>query len=137
MIFYEIKIKYDRQTGEDAPRGVKETYLVEGISCADVETRLMDEIRPLIFGDSEVQGCKKVQLFDIIPSAEGDKWYKARVEMITVEDNGKESRKAVSMLVCASSIDHALKNLKQHLQSVDCEVASITRSPILEIYRAV
>ena len=28
MIFYEIKISYTRQTGEDNPAGVKETYMV-------------------------------------------------------------------------------------------------------------
>ena len=44
MINYEIKINYTRQTGEDNPAGVKETYLVEGITCADVENRLLEEI---------------------------------------------------------------------------------------------
>ena len=39
MIFYEIKISYTRQTGEDNPAGVKETYMVEGLTCADVDNR--------------------------------------------------------------------------------------------------
>lgn len=54
MILYEIKINYERQTGEDNPGNVKETYLVEGLSPADVEGRLMDEIQRYISGDSEV-----------------------------------------------------------------------------------
>jgi hypothetical protein len=29
MIFYELKISYTRQTGEENPQAVKETYLVE------------------------------------------------------------------------------------------------------------
>ena len=37
MIFYELKISYTRQTGEDNPKAVKETYLVEGLTAADVE----------------------------------------------------------------------------------------------------
>ena len=137
MLFYEIKVNYQRQTGEDNPGNVKETYLVEGFTCTDVEARLMDEIKPLIFGDCEVPSCKKVQLHDLITSPEGDRWFKARVEMITVEDSGKEKRNTVSILVQASSIDHALKNLRNALQSMDCEVVSITRSPIMEVYRAV
>ena len=137
MILYEIKVHYQRQTGEDNPGNVKETYLVEGLNCADVENRLMEELKPLIFGDCEVPACKKVQYYDIVPSPEADRWYKARVELITVEDNGKETRKTVSILVQATTIDFALKNLRQHLASLDCEIVSIQRSPILEFYRAV
>ena len=137
MILYEIKIAYERQTGEDNPGKVKETYLVEGLSPADVEQRLMDEISKYIFGDSELTSCKKVQFYDLITSPEGDKWYKARVEMITIEDDGKETRKKVSILVQASTIAFALKNLSNYLASLDCEIVSITRSPILEVYRAV
>lgn len=137
MIFYEIKISYTRQTGEDNPAAVKETYMVEGLTCADVENRLIEEIKPLISGEWEVKSCKQVQFYDLIPAPEGDRWYKARVEMITIEDNGKETRKAVSIYVQASTINEAQKTLSQSLSNLDCEIVSITRSPILDVYRAV
>lgn len=137
MIFYEIKISYTRQTGEDNPAAVKETYLVEGLTCADVENRLIEDIKPLISGEWEVKSCKQVQFYDLIPNPEGDRWYKARVEMITVEDNGKETRKAVSIYVQAGNVTEANKILHQSLSNLDCEVVSITRSPILEVLRAV
>lgn len=136
MLFYEIKIAYQRQTGEDNPGNVKETYLVEGLSCTDVETRLLDDIRAQVFGDLEVTSCRKVQFYDLIPG-EGDLWYKARVEMITIEDSGKETRKKVSILTQAPTIAHALKTLNAQLSSIDCEIVSVTRSPIIEVYRAV
>ena len=137
MIFYEIKISYTRQTGEDNPAAVKETYLVEGLTCADVENRLIEDIKPLISGEWEVKSCKQVQFYDLIPNPEGDRWYKARVEMITVEDNGKETRKAVSIYIQAGNVTEANKVLHQSLSNLDCEVVSITRSPILEVLRAV
>ena len=137
MLFYEIKINYQHQTGEDNPGNVKETYLVEGLNCADVETRLMEEIKPFVFGEVEVPSCRKMQLYDMIPSPDGDRWFKGRVELITVEDNGKETRKAVSILVQASSIETAVKSLKHHLENLDCEIVAVNRSPILEVYRAV
>lgn len=137
MLFYEVKVNYQRQTGEDNPKNVKETYLVEGLNCADVENRLMEDIKPLIFGDCETPSCKKVQFYDLIENPEGDRWFKARVEMITVEDDGKEKRKAVSIFVQATTIDVALNNLRKYLETLDCEIVSIARSPILEVYRAV
>ena len=78
-----------------------------------------------------------MQFYDLIPSPEGDRWYKARVEMITIEDNGKEKRKAVSIYVQAGNVTEANKTLQQSLSNLDCEVVSITRSPILEVFRAV
>jgi hypothetical protein len=57
--------------------------------------------------------------------------------MITVEDNGKETRKAVSIYVQAGNVTEANKTLQQALSNLDCEVVSITRSPILEVFRAV
>ena len=137
MIFYEIKINYTRQTGEDNPAAVKETYMVEGLTCADVENRLINEIQSFISGEWEVKTCKQVQFYDLIPSPEGDRWYKARVEMITIEDSGKEKRKAVSIYVQANNVTDANKTLQQSLSNIDCEVVSITRSPILEVFRAV
>ena len=137
MIFYEIKISYTRQTGEDNPKGVTETYFVEGLTVADVEERLLGEIQKYISGEWEIKSCKQVQFYDLITNPEGDRWYKARVEMITIEDSGKEKRKAVSIYVQASNITEANKSLQKELTNVDCEVVSITRSPILEVYRAI
>ena len=136
MLLYEIKVNYERQTGEDNPGKVKETYLVEGVNCADVENHLMDEIKPFIFGDCEVASAKKVQHFDIFPNEGGEFWYKGRVELITV-DGDKETRKAVSVLVQATLLDDAVHALKQFLSSLDCEIISIAKTPIMDILRAV
>jgi hypothetical protein len=137
MIFYELKISYTRQTGEDNPKAVKEIYLVEGLTAADVEQRLLGEIQKYLSGEWETKSCKQVQFYDLIPNPESDQWYKARVEMITIEENGKEKRKAVTIYVQASNITEANKSLHQAVSNLDCEVISINRSPILEVFRAV
>lgn len=137
MLFYEIKVNYQRQTGEDNPGNVKETYLVEGLTPADVEKRLMEQIQPLIFGDFEMPSCTKKQFFEIITSPEADKWYKGRVELITIEDSGKETRKTVTVLVQATTAMHAMKNLSQAMNGYDCEIVSVARTPILEVIRAI
>ena len=137
MLFYEIKVVYQRQTGEDNPANVKESYLVEGLTPADVEKRLIEQIKPLIMGDLEVPSCTKKQYFEIVTSPEADKWYKGRVEMITVEDDGKEKRHTVSILVQATTAAHAMKNLTQAVNSYDCEIVSIARTNYMEVIRAI
>ena len=134
MIFHEVKAVYEKQTGEDNPAKVKETYLVEAVNCADAEKQVMDEIKPFVFGDSETPQIRKRHLFDIFPG-DGENWYEAKVEMITI-DGDKESRKAVKVLVQDSTIDGALKELHyKHLADFDCEILSIAKSPVLDILR--
>ena len=73
----------------------------------------------------------------MVTSPEADKWYKGRVELITIEDSGKETRKTVSLLVQATTAAHAMKNLTQAVNGYDCEIVSIARTPIMEVIRAV
>ena len=137
MIFHEIKVNYERQTGEDNPGKVKEIYLIEGaVSFADAENCLMEEIKPFIFGDCEVQSCKRSQYFDVFPNEGGAYWYKARVEMITI-DGDKETRANKSFLVQANMLDDAVFALKQSLTSYDCEIISIAKTQIVDILHAV
>ena len=137
MIFHEIKVSYDRQTGEDNPGKVKEVYLIDGaVSFADAENCLMDEIKPFIFGDCEVMSCKRSQYFEVFPNEGGEYWYKARVEMITI-DGEKETRKNVSVLVQANMLDDAVFALKQAMTSYDHELISIAKTPIMDILHAV
>ena len=137
MIFHEIKVKYDRQTGEDNPGKVKEIYLIDGaVSFADAENCLMAELKPFIFGDCEVQSCKRSQFIEVFPNEGGAFWYKARVEMITI-DGDKETRANKAVLVQANLLDDAVFALKQALQSYDCEIISVAKTPIVDILHAV
>ena len=137
MIFHEIKVKYERQTGEDNPKAAKEIYLIDGaVSFADAENCVLAEIKPFIFGDCEVQSCKRSQYFEVFPNEGGEFWYKARVEMITI-DGDKETSKNVAMLVQANTLDDALFALRQALKSYDCEILSVAKSPVMDILHAI
>ena len=137
MIFHEIKVHYERQTGEDNPGKAKEVYLIDGaVSFADAENCLMEALKPFIFGDCEVQTCKRSQYFEVFPNEGSAFWYKAKVEMITI-DGDKETRKSVAVLVQANMLDDAVFALKQAMNSYDCELISIAKSPVVDILHAV
>jgi hypothetical protein len=80
--------------------------------------------------------CKRSQFFETFPNEGGAYWYKARVEMITI-DGEKETRKNVAVLVQANTLDDAIYALKQALKSYDCEIISIAKSPVMDILHAV
>lgn len=134
MIFHQVNVTYEKQTGEDNPGKVKETYLVNAVNCADAEQQVMDEIKPFVFGDCSTPQIRVRQFFDVFPG-DGENYYEAKVEMITI-DGDKETRKAVKILVQDNTIDGALKELHyKHLAGYDCEILSIAKSPVLDILR--
>lgn len=134
MIFHQVNVTYEKQTGEDNPGKVKETYLVNAVNCADAEQQVMDEIKPFVFGDVSTPQIRVRQFFDVFPG-DGENYYEAKVEMITI-DGDKETRKAVKILVQDNTIDGALKELHyKHLADFDCEILSIAKSPIIEVMR--
>lgn len=137
MNFYEVKVEYTRQTGEDNSASVNETYLVEGVTPSSVEERILEELKPFISGECDVPSIRNRKFYGIIPSGNSEDWYESKVELITVEDNGNEKRKAVTIFVEALSIQKAVSVLYDSLANLDCEIVSVKKSKILEVYRAV
>lgn len=134
MEFFEIKVNYTRQTGEDNPASVSETYLVEALTPSSVEERIMEELKPFISGECDVPSIRNRKFYDIIPNENVEDWYESKVEMITIEDNGNEKRKAVTILVEAESIQKAISVLSENLKDLDCDIVSVKKSKILEVY---
>lgn len=135
MKLFEIKVNYERQTGEDNPGLVRETYLVDSVNPSNAETILMDELKPLIFGGLEVEHITNRNFFEIFTTPEADSWYKARVELLTI-DGEKESRRVVSVMVQANTISDALQALKEKMAGYDCEILSVAKTPVLDLLKA-
>ena len=136
MIFYLVNVDYERQTGEDNPGKVKESYLVTAVSCADAERIVLEHIEPYVFGDCETPQIKRVHFFEVFDAEDpaDDMWYKAKVEMITI-DGDKETRKVVNILIAGDRLSRALYRLCDKLSSYDCEIVSIQKTAIVEILK--
>ena len=135
MKLFEIKVNYARQTGEDNPGSVRETYLVDCVNPSDAETILRDELKPFIFGDLEIERITNRNFFEIFTDLGADNWYKARVELLTI-DGDKESRRVVAVMVQASTISDALQALKEKMAGYDCEILSVAKTPVLHLLKA-
>lgn len=135
MKLFEIKVNYERQTGENNPGLVRETYLVDSVNPSNAETILMDELKPFIFGGLEVEHITNRNFFEIFITPEADSWYKARVELLTI-DGEKESRRVVSVMVQANTISDALQALKEKMAGYDCDILSVAKTPVLDLLKA-
>lgn len=140
--WFECKVTYDSAfTAEEDPKNArkKETYLVDALSFTEAEARIIKEITPFVVGEMEVTAVKKAKITELVdnddPSA--DKWYRAKVMYITL-DNDVEKKVATTYMIKADSFPGALKHLTEvGMKGMmgDWEIAQIAETQIMEVYR--
>lgn len=138
--WFEVTIAYDAISESGADVVKKEVYLVDAVSFGDAEERVYNERKDFITGDSLVAKVKRVKYEEIIQYVEEvkDKYYKARIELISFDEtSGEEKRKRYNILVNASDFYDAVERLKDGMKVwlSDIEVISMQETPILEVFR--
>ncbi|MBN1768889.1 MAG: DUF4494 domain-containing protein [Prolixibacteraceae bacterium] len=135
--WYECKVKYLKIDQSGHERKVNDNYLLDAVSFTDAETRIYKEMQQLTNGEFQVVNIKKSNISEVIPSESGEWWYKAKINLITIdEEAGKEKKVTNYILVMADDINHALKRVEEGLSYmlVPYVVTSIQLSAIAEVF---
>lgn len=135
--WFECVIKYDKVQENGMEKKVSESYLVDAISFTEAEARIIEEMTPFISGEFLVSGIKRSNISELFYNEVGDKWFKCKVNFITLDEkSGAEKRTASYMLVYASTVDEADKNLKEGMKGTlaDYEIESIKETKIMDVY---
>lgn len=135
--WYECKVKYLKIDQSGHERKVNDNYLLDAVSFTDAETRIYKEMQQLTNGEFQVVNIKKSNISEVIPSETGEWWYKAKINLITIdEEAGKEKKVTNYILVMADDINHALKRVEEGLSYmlVPYVVTSIQLSTIAEVF---
>lgn len=136
--WFECKIKIDKTTGDGMIKTSTESYLVDALSFTEAEARITEEMKPYISGDFKVDSVRRVRVSEMFFDEAGDRWYKAKVNFITLDEKrGVEKRTANFMYVEASEFSKALQNLMEGMKGTmsDFEVASITETALLGVFK--
>lgn len=135
--WYEVKVKYLKIDQNGFERKVTNNYLIDAVSFTDAETRIFAQMNEITNGEFNVMNIKKSNVTDILPSDTGEWWYKAKISLISIdEEAGKEKRINNYVLVAADDIDNAVKCLEDGLSYmlVPYDVKSITQSQIADVF---
>lgn len=84
--WFECKIRYDKMLENGMQKKVTEPYLVDAMSFTEAEARIIEEITPFISGEFEVANIKKAKINEMFFDENGDKFYKAKVAFITIDE---------------------------------------------------
>ena len=131
-------LEYDKMMENGLPKSVSEPYLVDALSFTEAEARIIEEMKPYISGEFTVADIKRVKLADIFFDETGDKWYKAKLNYITLDEkSGAEKRTSALMLVQAQDFATALATVTAEMGTtmIDYEVASIAETAIMDVFR--
>lgn len=138
--WFETKVKYDKtmlDTG--AIKSVTEPYLVDALSFTEAEARITKEMEPFVSGELTVTAVRKVRFEDVLYHEGGDRWYKVKINMITIDEKtGAEKRSASFSLVQASEFKLALDHFLEAMKSVlfDFEIVNITEMAYIDVFGA-
>lgn len=159
-MLYECGVRYDKMMENGAVKKVTELYLVDAVSFTEAEARIVREMTPYMSGDFDVCSIKRTNYseivydkFNLASSASGsvqklsgqnkhaselaDKWFKAKVNYIVVnEKTGKEKKTPVYFIINAGSIAAAHEILVEHMKGTiaDYEIATLDDTRIMDVY---
>jgi hypothetical protein len=136
--WFETVVSYEKTAEEGKIVKVSEGYLIDALSFTEAEARIIEEMKPFISGEFQVANIKRAKINEMFFNENGDKWYRAKVNFITLdEEKGVEKRTAVSMMVQASDIHEALKGITEGMKGsmADYEIHTVAETPIMDIYK--
>ncbi len=137
--WFEAKVRYVKVNEEGREKKVTESYLLDAISYTEAEGRIMREMEAVIKGDFYIAGLRKSNITELVESTDesDDRWYKAKVAIIDVDEiSGKEKSSVQYYLVAASGLRKALENLEKSLSTyvVPCEIVSLSDTAFMDVF---
>ena len=135
--WFECKVRYVRMLETGMHKAVNEPYLVDALSFTEAESRITEEMAPFISGEFTVSAVKREKLSEVFYDETGDKWYKVKYNIITVDEKtAVEKKTSVTTLVQAANFQAALDNFMEGMKGTmaDFEIASITETAIMDVF---
>lgn len=137
--WFECKIKYEKTTDDGVQKKVTELYVVNALSFTEAESSIIEEQESFVSGEFEVTDIKKAKYSEIFFSDKesDDKFYKVRIQFITLDEKtGKEKITSNLYVVQSSSLENAVKYIGDIMggSMIDYKSAKVEETSIMDIY---
>ncbi len=135
--WFECKVRYDKMLDTGVQKTVTEPYLIDALSFTEAEKRIIEEMNPFISGEFSISDIKRVKFAETFFNETGDRYYKAKLNFITLDEkSGAEKKTAVTMLVQASELKEAIDIVEQEMKTtmIDYTFVSIIETAIMDVF---
>lgn len=136
--WFLCKIRYEKTMEDGLQKRVTEQYVVNALSFTEAEAHIMEEMAAFISGEFEVWEIDRAVFreifFDEVDAA--DKWYKAKLKFITIDEKGKEKKTTVYYLVQAASFEGARRNIDDVMGGTmtDYIIDTVSETTIMDVF---
>ena len=136
--WFECKVKYLKVSESGNEQTVTENFLLDAVSYTDAETRIIRQMQQMVKGgEFSIVDIKKSRIAEVFPFESGEWWFKATINLVTVdEDAGKEKKIRSYYLIMADDIQEALSRLDESLSYIVIPyvTTSLTLSTIADVF---
>ena len=135
--YFECKVSFEKIMEDGKQKTVTEAYLVDALSFAEAEARIIKEVASFISGEFTVKDIKRARLSELFFNGNGDRFYKVKVYYITLDAKSlTEKKTAVQMLAQASNLKEAVTILEEGMKGTlaDYEIASVTETQLMDVF---
>lgn len=137
--YIETKVRYRRTLESGHEKTVTELYLVDAVTFGDTEVKITEALKPYMKRDSgfEVNAVKRSNITETIGDLDTDRFFKAKVNIVTMDDSGKEKKTPVHILIGADDIDEAKALVQDWMKDslADTELSSLSETTVLGVYQ--
>ena len=138
----KTSVRFTKRMENGTSKRVTDLYLVDAISFAEAEARIIKEVTPYICGEFTVSAVIKSNVQEIYrKKREYDceqKWYRAKVAFITLDENTmSEKRTTAVYMVQAPDFHNALENFVEGMKKetmADFVIVGIEETSILDVF---
>lgn len=139
MTMYECGVRLNRMEADGTVKRVTEQYLVDAVTFAEAEGRMVKELHDEVDDGFDVAAIRRTSYVEAVRSGkdDADTWFKAKVNFITVDEkSGREKRHACHYIIEAADFDDARKAIGEHLRGtlVDHEIAPVDKTKIVDVF---
>jgi hypothetical protein len=136
--YFLTKVKYEQVSESGSVVKTTEQYVLDALSFTEAEARIIEEMKPFISGEFVVDTIKREKINEIFWNEKGDKWFKAKVFFITLdEDKGVEKETGAIMYIQANDIKEARENLEEGMKGTlaDYRIGKIEETKVETIFK--
>lgn len=135
--WFECKVSYEKVLENGMQKKVTEPYLVDAMSFAEAEARIIEEMTPFISGEFTVANVGRKRLSELFFNENGDRFYEFKVYYIILDEkSGSEKKVATKMMAQASSLKEAISVLEEGMKGsmADYTIAEVKETAIEDVF---
>lgn len=138
----KTSVRFTKRMENGTTKRLTESYLVDALSFAEAEARIIKEVTPYISGEYNISAVKKSNVQEIfrnkIEYDDVQKWYKAKVAFTTLDEKtNSEKRTTAVYMVQAPDFHNALENFIEGMKKetmADFVIVGIEETSILDVF---